>query len=303
MASGQVVVGVDGGTPSLEALRWAAAAAQRRGTALRVVLAYHWQVPEVLAPRGDLAETAQQLAAMLAADAAREAEATAAGLDVSAAAVRGHPAAVLVRAGDDAGLLVVGTRGRHQAVGAVLGSVAQQVAMHATCPVAVVRGRPDPSGGVLVGVDESPAADAALELAFAEAARWGCEVVAVRAIETSIGPPAVGLPPVLYDTAETRRALAEAATEHVVAAAQRHPQVPWEFHGVAGDAADVLGDRSRRARLVVIGSRGHGGFTGLLLGSVGLRLLHRADCPVLVAHPQRAPAASGAATGAGEATA
>ncbi|GAA3452344.1 universal stress protein [Dactylosporangium matsuzakiense] len=280
--SRRVVVGVDGGTPSLEAVRWAALAAHRRGASLRVVLAYHWQVPAVFAPRGDLAETAQQLAEMLAADAARAAEAATAGLDVTAEAALGHPAEVLLRAGHDAELLVVGTRGRHQAVGAVLGSVAQQVATHATCPVVVVRGRADPSGGVLVGVDGSPSADAALESAFLEAARWDCDVVAVRAIETPIGPPAVGLPPLLYDTAETRRALGEAATAHVAAAGQRHPQVPWEVHGVAGDAADVLCDRSRRARLVVVGSRGHGGFAGLLLGSVGLRLLHRADCPVLI---------------------
>jgi nucleotide-binding universal stress UspA family protein len=286
MTSGRVVVGVDGGTPSLEALRWAAVAAQRRGASLRVVLAYHWQVPAVFAPRGDLAETAQQLAEMLAADAAREAEAATASLDVTAEAVLGHPAEVLIRAGSGAELLVVGTRGRHQAVGAVLGSIAQQVATHAAGPVVVVRGSPDPSGGVLVGVDESPSADAALELAFIEAARWDCDVVAVRAIETPIGPPAVGLPPLLYDTAGTRRALAEAATAHVAAAGQRHPQVPWEFHGIAGDAADVLCDRSRSARLVVVGSRGHGGFAGLLLGSVGLRLLHRADCPVLIARQE-----------------
>ncbi|MET7425897.1 universal stress protein [Dactylosporangium sp. NPDC005555] len=92
-------------------------------------------------------------------------------------------------------------------------------------------------------------------------------MVAVRAIERPIGPPAVGLPPLLYDTAETHRALAEAATAHVAAAGQRHPKVSWEFHGIAGDAADVLCDRSRRARLVVVSNRGHGGFTGLLLGS------------------------------------
>ncbi|GAA1535486.1 universal stress protein [Dactylosporangium maewongense] len=294
MASGQVVVGVDGTAPSLDAVRWAAAAAQRRDGSLHVVLAYHWRVPAAFAPPADLAETAQHLAEMLAADAAREAGAVAAGIDVTAEAVLGQPAGVLIRAGEGAGLLVVGTRGRHRAVAAVLGSVAQQVATHAACPVVVVRGRQDPSGGVLVGVDESLSADGALELAFAEAARWQCDVVAVRAIETPIGPPAVGLPPVLYDTVETRRVLEEAATARVAAAGQRHPRVRWEFHGVAGDPADVLCDRSRQARLAVVGSRGHGGFAGLLLGSVGLRLLHRADCPVLVAHHPPAPAPGGA---------
>jgi nucleotide-binding universal stress UspA family protein len=57
-----------------------------------------------------------------------------------------------------------------------------------------------------------------------------------------------------------------------------------EFHGVAGDAGDALCDWSQRTRFVVVGSRGHGGVAGVLLGSVGLYLLRRCDCPVLVAH-------------------
>ncbi|WP_432840461.1 universal stress protein [Dactylosporangium sp. CA-092794] len=284
MAGEEIVVGVDGEPPSLAAVRWAAAAAARRAASLRVVLAYHWRVPAALAPRGELAETAQQLAELLVANAAQDARDASPGLDVRPEAALGLPAEVLLRAATSASLLVVGTRGRHRATGAVLGSVSQQVAAHATGPVAVVRGRAYPSGGIVVGVDDSAAAGAALEFAFAEAARWGTDVAAVRAIETTISPPALGLPPLLHDIAETTRALTEAAAGRVAEAGRRHPDVPWEFHGIAGDAADVLCDRSRQARLVVVGSRGHGGFAGLLLGSVGLRLLHRADCPVLIVH-------------------
>ncbi|GAA2366767.1 universal stress protein [Dactylosporangium salmoneum] len=286
MAGGQVVVGVDGGEPSAEALRWAATTAARRGATLRILLAYRWRVPAALAPRGGLAEAARELADALVADWGRDAEAAVPGVDVRPAAVLGHPADVLLGVADEADLLVVGTRGRHRAASAMLGSISQQVATRASCPVAVVRGRAEPDGGVLVGVDDSASSGAALRLAFAEAERWGTELIAVRAIEPPLTPPALGLPPVLYDTAEAARALSESAAARVAETGREHPGVPWEFHGVTGDAGDVLCERSGRARLVVIGSRGHRGLAGLLLGSVGLYLLQRAECPVLVAHAE-----------------
>ncbi|MGI5240130.1 universal stress protein [Dactylosporangium sp. CA-139066] len=288
MNDGMVVVGADGGEPSLQAVRWAAAEAARRHAPLRVLLAYYWRAPlTAFAPAGELAETARRFADTLVADVAREATVSDPEADVQVAAVPGHPAEVLLKAGDDAALLVLGTRGRHAATGAVLGSVSQQVAVHARCPVVVVRGRTDPTGDVLVGVDGSESSNRALALAFDEARQRGCGLVAVRAIETLLAPVPVGAPPLVYDTAEVQRALAEQAVEQVAEASKRCPDVRWECHGVPGDAAEVLVERSQRAQLAVVGSRGHGGFAGLLLGSVGLRLLHRAHCPVLIAHLPR----------------
>ncbi|WP_433088209.1 universal stress protein [Dactylosporangium sp. CA-052675] len=283
MTEERIVVGVDGTPASAAAVRWAAAAAARRRAAVDILLAYHWRVPAFLAPRGDLADTARELAELVVADGARDVAVVAPDVEVRAEAVYGQPAEALLRAAADAALLVVGTRGRPQAVGAVAGSVSQQVAAHARCPVAVVRGRPDPTGGVLVGVDDSASAGAALRLGFAEAQRSGDDLVAVRAIEAPLSPPAIGSPPLLRDMDEAARTLTAAATARVAAAAEQFPGVRWECHGDAGEAGDVLGERSARARLVVVGSRGRGGFTGLLLGSVGLRLLHRAECPVLIA--------------------
>ncbi|WP_433618697.1 universal stress protein [Dactylosporangium sp. CA-139114] len=288
MDDGMVVVGVDGGEPSLLAARWAAAEAVRRGVPLRVLLTYHWRVPlTAFEPAGEFAEAAQWFADRSVTQVARQVSAAEPEADVRPLALPGHPAEMLLQAGDDAGLLVVGTRGRHAATGAVLGSVSQQVAVHASCPVAVVRGRADPAGDVLVGVDGSGPSGLALVLAFGEARQRGCGLTAVRVVESPLVPPPVGAPPVLYDAAEVQRVLAEQAVAQVAEAGRRCPDVRWECHGVHGDAADVLVERSQRAQLVVVGSRGHGGFTGLLLGSVGLRLLHRAHCPVLIAHARR----------------
>ncbi|MET7402279.1 universal stress protein [Dactylosporangium sp. NPDC005572] len=281
---GPVVVGVDGSAPSLAATRWAAAEASRRRVPLRVLLAYHWRVPwAAFAPGTELAHTAQQLADAQAEGFGQEAAAASPGVEVSTTATLGRPAETLLAAGASAGLLVVGTRGRRTTTGTVLGSVSQQVAAHAACPVAVVRGRTGPAGPVLVGFDASEPARQALELGFVEAASRGCDVRAVRAVDTSVGPPAMGAPPLLHDATEVRRVLFDEAAAQVAAAAAGHPGVGWDFDGVAGDAIGALARRSRQAQLVVVGNRGHGGFAGLLLGSVSLRLLHRADCPVLIA--------------------
>jgi len=66
----------------------------------------------------------------------------------------------------------------------------------------------------------------------------------------------------------------------------KYPRVEVFEEVVTGGPATVLTDRSRCAQLVVVGSRGHGGFTGLRLGSVGQVLLHNAGCPVLIARPR-----------------
>lgn len=67
----------------------------------------------------------------------------------------------------------------------------------------------------------------------------------------------------------------------------RYPQVPVDYAIAAGSAADLLTRLSRRARLVIVGHRGEGGFTRLLLGTVSQHLIHTAHCPVPIARPGR----------------
>jgi nucleotide-binding universal stress UspA family protein len=86
----------------------------------------------------------------------------------------------------------------------------------------------------------------------------------------------------VYNPQTTRRALRDELERVVAPMAEKYPDVTVEYSVTDGDAAQALVDASRRAGLVVVGTRGLGGLAGLLLGSVGLHLTHHADCPVLI---------------------
>ncbi len=285
MDAKKVVVGIDTSTPSLAALRWAAGQARRHDAELQVLFAYHWRMPGAhFVTSAELEKAADELATLIVDEAVAEARELAPGLAAYGAAVLGSPARVLLNAAADATLLVVGHRGRGGFTSLLAGSVGVAVATHAPCPVAVVRGRADTAtGGVVVGVDGSPSADHAIGLAFAEAAARGCGLVAVTAYTEPVPPWTADLPPIGYDPAAVRASLHEELVRHVAGWRDRYPGVPVAYTVEAGSTASVLTDQSRQAQLVVVGTRGRGGFAGLLLGSVGQQLLHHADCPVLIA--------------------
>ena len=163
---------------------------------------------------------------------------------------------------------------------------------------------------VVVGVDGSEGADAALEWAVAEARLRGARLRVVFAWTLSyprgegygylIGP--IDVPP--YGTVSDQRHAAERVLER--ATAHLWPTADGleiDREVAEGPAAEVLVDAAADADLLVVGSRGHGGFVGLLLGSVSQQCAHRAACPVVIVraahddpHPTRVePAETGAA--------
>jgi nucleotide-binding universal stress UspA family protein len=185
-------------------------------------------------------------------------------------------------------MVVLGDRGRGGFAGLLLGSVATAVSAHASSPVVVVRGdvSADPrTGPVVVGVDDSPDGRAAVSAAFAEAAARGVGLVAVRAW----APPATWhcLSRPRHDDAieEMETAERRLLSDVVEPGRGAHPDVTVTLHLPETSASDALVSASRDAQLVVVGSRGRGGFRGLLLGSVSQQLLHHAHCPVLVVRP------------------
>jgi nucleotide-binding universal stress UspA family protein len=284
MVGGAVVVGIDGSDHALEAVRWAAAEAGERGSRLRLVAA-------VRPPRADLVlppreADKQHLARMRAAreplaTATATAAAIAPDLEIDGEVIGGVPAAVLVEESATAALVVVGHRGRGGFTGLLLGSVGVALAAEATCPVVVVRGRTDRSRKVVVGVDGTAVGEPALEFAFAEAARRGGPLVAVRAwSEAAVDP---FLEPFLdWDAiaADEREVLDRALAPWE----QTFPEVEVQRVPVRENAAKAMVEQAAAAALVVVGSRGRGAVRGLWLGSVGQALLHHAPCPVAVVH-------------------
>jgi nucleotide-binding universal stress UspA family protein len=291
----RVVVGYDASATSVAAVEWAAEQAKARGLPL--------EGRHVVEPLPAMGEGAELAAAAVDDELQDEADRGAKeGAEIAAKAVGagggpvvalglvGHPVASLVDGSESAALLVVGAHGHGDLASRLVGSVAFAATVHSRCPVAVVRGAPPPRAGtgrpVMVGVDGSRSSLAALLEAAGIAERSGAELVVVCCWRAT----APGRWGVSWSTASPEE---RAANEHRLAAEAvasdaaervRHvrPGLATSTRVLEGAPARVLADISSAAGLLVLGSRGRGGFAGLLLGSVTRRLVHESACPVLV---------------------
>jgi nucleotide-binding universal stress UspA family protein len=267
-------------------VRWAARAAQAEGRDLLVLAAYGGVDPTLAADATIWRRFQEEILSRTREEAGRAAEAARAeapALTVTEELVEGNAApALLARAGD--GLLVVGEQGAGGLGGALVGSVAATVAAHAIGPVVVVRGdvSTDADAPVVVGVDGSPASEAAIDFATAFADTVGCPLVAVHTWWDSLIET---VPEAFIDldaiAADERRLLAE----QLAGRSATHPDLAVSTVVTRSRPAPGLLEQAKGARLLVVGTRGRGGFAGLLLGSVGRAVVHRAPCPVAVVPP------------------
>jgi nucleotide-binding universal stress UspA family protein len=285
-----VVAGVDGSECSLQAVRWAAAEAARRHVPLRLVAAHAWPAGGLIGDPGlgvDYRAVLRDVVLGHLAAAAADALQVAPGLEVEQVEVTGYPVPVLLGDSGSAEMVVLGDRGLGGFTGLLIGSVAVAASAHAACPVVVVRG-PEPDGvtplaePVVVGVDGSPTSEAAVAFAFEEASLRRVPLVAVH-VWRDVLVDATMAPLLDWDAIESDER--EVLAERLAGWSAKYPDVPVRRSVIRDRPGHALVEESGRAQLVVVGSRGRGGFHGLLLGSVSQALLHHAHCPVAVVRP------------------
>jgi nucleotide-binding universal stress UspA family protein len=270
----QVLVGVDDTTSAFDGVRWGAREAARRAVPLRLVHAY-WtpgrDFPELELTDEDVRAEMRRAGVELLERAARIVTESDPAVAVETELRAGDPRVVLIEEGRRAALAVIGARRLGPAGGLLVGSIGLALAIHGTCPLVVVRGAAREHGPVLVGADGSASASVALGFAFGEAALARAPLTVLR---TWDGIPA--------DAAAEHERERQALIERLSPWMQRFPEVAVDPVVVRGRAGSVLLEYAEHARLIVVGSRGHGEVTGLLLGSTSRRMSRRAPCPVAI---------------------
>lgn len=273
-----IVVGVDGSAASERALDRALLEAETSGRPVRVVHGWTTPIwsggvpgfaPNILASPQDSERYAHELVdeALAKGLSRRTSEAP---LSTQAEVREGDGSRVLVKAGADAGLVVLGGRGHGQLAGALLGSTTNYVLHHATCPVMVVPEPGAPPGRfqqVVVGVDGSPSSRSALTWALDAARRHDCPLVAMHAWQVSTipgWPPATYVPPPAHQDVEAMAWL----QGEVATVLGSDPGVAVRTELAHSTPAAALMDKAGPEDLLVVGSRGRGGFATLVLGSV-----------------------------------
>jgi nucleotide-binding universal stress UspA family protein len=297
----RVVVGVDGSSTAGAALAWSLALAAGTGAEVDVVHVWWWDVPGAVPTVPDVPAKLAQAALSSAEQQLERALADrpdgAPAVQARVRTVEGAPGPALVDAATDADLLVLGRHGQsdisRRLLGQMLGSVAGHCLSRSTAPVVVVPDgtRAGAPGRVVVGVDGSEASARALRWAHGHARAVGSRLVAVLTWQlTTLPAPssatAGAVPPLPEWHAKAEQLLDGVCRSTLGDDAQDVEQVVLHEPAAVGLLGAVTADD-----VLVLGERGRGGFSRLLLGSVSRQCAEHAPCPVVVVPPRDRPEA------------
>jgi len=313
-SSPPVLAGVDGTIRSLEAVRWAAREAARRGIGLTVVHAsylHYFPSPDgagAQEPAGDGTGVDAALA-----DAYAAAVEVAPELAVEVVAEHRKPAHHLLRQSRQVAMIVLGTHSGNSLTGALLGSLSQTVAAHAMCPVVLIGGtlpgqEPESADAastdsaeqpVVVGISPRPGGREALRFAFEEARMRGVALHAVRSWgDVDWGSSRLGYGSELF--AEWRRMEANVLHNCLAEFEEDFPEVPIERELPGKRAQLALQHAAAGAQLLVVGCHRQDDHWFSRLGSVPSWLVHRSPCPLaIVGQPHQLPPEEPAAADTG----
>ncbi|ADH93303.1 universal stress protein [Arcanobacterium haemolyticum] len=283
-----VVVGIDGSPAAQSALTWAHAQAKARGARLHLVCAYELPsyAPEFLPTSGASIPVGDSGFLYKAAEDMIRAAADSLdgqGVDVTWSLEFGDPTEVLVEMSKRVALVVVGGReaSSNSLADRLLRTVSSAVPSNACCPTVVVpagKSADDlPVKHIVVGVDGSAHAKTALQRAVWEADRWGAKLSIVATVNTAAAtwiPADTFRDDFLEEVADSVRVQ--------LAEVDEGREIDVDIHAIEGNPAQVLVEFSKEVDLLVIGTRGRGGFAGLLLGSTSQSVLAITECPTMV---------------------
>jgi nucleotide-binding universal stress UspA family protein len=279
----RLVVGFDGSESSRSAMEWAAAEAETRGASVRVISSYFVQpvIEFGSGASGSVANTTETGVWCL----NRLRTATAKvfdghpGVEYDAEAVRQSPAAALLAGAKSADLVVVGSSGAGMITRFLLGSVSGSLLASSPCPVVVVPAALNaPTSRIVVGTDGSEHADHAVRWAADEADRRRAELVVAHIWKYSYHLTIGGL-----DRADDFTPVdAELILDKSVEAARSVSGGDVRGELIEGNEADTLLELSTTADLLVLGSRGRGGFRAMLFGSIASAAATHSSCPTVL---------------------
>jgi nucleotide-binding universal stress UspA family protein len=282
---GPVIVGIDGTIRSIEATRWAAHEAARKAVGLEIVHAGFLTHLKPLPDDRTVTDGSLADAYITATDAEPS-------LHVKTITPAEQPAHYLIAQSAEATMVVLGTHPGNSLAGVLLGSIAQAVAAHAMCPVAVIgKSKPESASKlpVVVGVSPHPGGKEALRLASDEARLRGVELVAVR----SWGDVDWGVGRLGYNTelfTEWRRMERDLLRTCLAEVEVDFPEVIVRPELKGKRAQLALQQAAAEAQLLVVGAHRRDDHWFSRLGPVPSWLLHRSPCPlVIVGQPHVLP--------------